>query len=354
MMMWHPLNISQVTTMAATPTSTNENHVSPTRTTTVSTLKVISGTCAFFICIGYACYWIYNMAGLSPPIHAISQLHEHHDNHVTEKEYIRQMDEVDAIKQNDVLYIFINGGARKEDFLSNTLLNLEKNQKNYLVFSDDMNYHKDWNDTQKSRYVRVPTKHLKYVLEQQADPDSPHHDSYGKAMLITYMWTQIFEYLIDNSETRKYKAFIISENDIKICNQSLLDEFVFEFLNDSTIDVIHLHDSCRMRRWQPIVRTLGRFHLFKKIACGAVSAMIKPVMLNHVLNCLYKGKQKEYAMDGQQGGFMRCKMSTFYPNELLLVHIGRYGSQPQIMRMDSKPSDGFLYCNQTVYDKNAT
>ncbi len=273
---------------------------------------------------------------LSPNV-AWSELHENTTSNITKHN-----------KQNDALYIFINGGLRNGDFLSPVLLQLQNNKKDYLIFSDEVNYNLSWNSLQKSHHIRVSTNHIKYLLEK-------YSVNGGKKLLINYMWTQILEYLIDNAESlrqQQYNAFIISENDIKICNQRLLDEFVYQFINDSTINVIHLWDSCTKGRKQPIAKKWGKFHLIKKKPCGGVAVIIKPPIFDSVLKCLYNkrnGKMKEQAMDGQRGGFASCNMLTFYPNELLLIHTGQYTSgisQPNLTPKDSK---GWIYCNQTEF-----
>ena len=253
---------------------------------------------------------------------------------------------ISITKQKNVLYIFLNGGARKQDFLTNVLLQLQQYNKDYLIFSDEMNYNLSWTLQQKSHHVRVSTNHLKYLLTtklQQSGKD-------GKALMINYMWTQIFEYLIDNTQlTQQYKSFIISENDIKICNQSLLDEFIQQFINDSNLNVMHLWDSCTLGRIQPIAKKWGRFHLIQKKPCGGVSTMIKPSILKDVLQCLYKGKNIEKPMDGQDGGFKKCKMLTYYPNEILVLHTGRYTTGLKNVRVKSKDAQSFFDCNKTVF-----
>lgn len=56
-------------------------------------------------------------------------------------------------------------------------------------------------------------------------------------------------------------------------------------------------------------------------------------------------------MDGQQGGFASCGMLTFYPNEILLIHIGQYTSGISMKKMTPKWQEWskFVFCNQTTF-----
>lgn len=162
------------------------------------------------------------------------------------------------IIKHEVLYTFINGGVRNGDFLSPVLSNLDKNNKSYLIFSDENDYNKSWDILKKEHHIRASTIHLKYLLELRGPNE-------GKKLLINYMWTQILEYLLDNMEfANQYKSFMISENDVKICDQELLDEFILTFNNDSSLNVMHLWDSCTKGRKQAVVKTWGKFHLIRK------------------------------------------------------------------------------------------
>merc|ERR1712154_55052 len=106
-----------------------------------------------------------------------------------------------------------------------------------------------------------------------------------------------------------------SEDDIKICNQTLLDEFILEFIK-SNMTVIHLWDTAR--RSKNVVKMLGKFHLFKKQATGAVSTMFAKSALKPLLDCLYNSNHWGTA----EGIFIHCKLLTYYPNEILLTHTG--------------------------------
>eukprot|EP01083_Nonionella_stella_P118986 355422_1 len=282
----------------------------------------------YILCIFGVCY-LYVLYHVTPTTRSTSttMLHERNKS-INNTTYTRQ--------QQDVLYVFLNGGVRNEDFLSPTLLHLDEHSKDYLVFSDDINYHnKDWNNTHRSRHIRVPTKHIKHLLEYPS-LKTKDDNKLPKNLIINYMWTQALEYLIDHKGMRTYKAFIINEDDIQICNQSLLDEFALQFINDGAMNVLHLWDTCRgssKYSHRKIVKTWGKFHLFKKHYCGGVSTMIKPQILEQVLKCLYQGEQKEQALDGPHG---------------------RYRSGLGDVRRKPRDAVGFtLFCNQTVYDAHA-